>query len=221
MKNHITNIGNLVAPKASDDVPERRRSPGPALPPRCPTARRRPGQWLPVALVSLILLGALQPAASFILGPAFTYHGRLQSEAAPANGHYDLTFLLYTNGTGGSAVAGPLTNAYVAVNDGVFTARLNFGDGVFDGTAYWLEIGVRTNGDGAFTTLSPRHELLATPYAVYAESANATGLTGKIPADALKGTYGSAVNFTNPGNTFIGDGSGLTSVDALTVGGLV
>jgi hypothetical protein len=97
---------------------------------------------------------------------------------------------------------------------------LDFGPGVFDGTAYWLEIGVRTNGDGAFTILSPRHELLATPYAVYAENARAEGLDGIIPEAALKGIYGHSVNFTNPGNAFFGDGSGLTSVDARTVGGL-
>jgi hypothetical protein len=167
-----------------------------------------------------MLLGALQPAAGFILGPAFTYHGRLQSKAVPVDGSYDLTFSLYTNGSGGNAVAGPLTNTATAVNDGLFTARLDFGAGVFDGTAYWLEIGVRTNGDGDFTTLSPRHELTATPYAVYAENARAGGLTGTIPAGVLRGTYGSTVNFTNPANTFGGDGSGLTNVSAATLGGL-
>jgi hypothetical protein len=175
---------------------------------------------LPIALAALWFLDARQPATGFVLGPAFTYHGRLQSGADPANGSYDLTFALYTNSSGGTAVAGPLTNTATAVNNGVFTARLNFGDDVFDGTAYWLEIGVRTNGDGAFTILSPRHELLATPYAVYAENARAGGLDGTIPGAALKGTYGSIVNFTNPGNAFVGDGSGLTNVSAIALGGL-
>src|SRR5581483_8749582 len=171
-------------------------------------------------LAALVLSGFVQTANAFILGPAFTYHGRLQSDAVPVSGTYDLTFSLYTNGTGGTAVEGPITNSATAINNGVFTARLDFGSGVFDGTAYWLEIGVRTNGDGAFTILSPRHELLATPYAVYAESARAGGLDGVIPEEALKGTYGHAVNLTNPGNAFVGDGSALTGVDAKTVGGL-
>jgi hypothetical protein len=178
----------------------------------------RPSGW-PIALLALMLIGAL-PAFPFELGPAFTYHGRLQNNAVSANGSYDLTFSLYTNNTGGTAVAGPLTNTATAVNDGIFTARLNFGPGVFDGTAYWLEIGVRTNGDGDFTILSPRHELLATPYAVYAENARASGLDGTIPEAALRGTYGSSVNFTNPGNVFVGNGSGLTNVSAVSLGGL-
>jgi hypothetical protein len=103
----------------------------------------------------------------------------------PVNGSYDLTFALYTNNTSGSAVAGPLTNTAVAVDNGVFSVRLDFGPGVFDGTAYWLEIGVSSNGVGDFTILSPRHELTATPYAVYAESARAGGLDGIIPEAAL------------------------------------
>lgn len=172
------------------------------------------------AMAALMLLAGLQRAPGFILGPAFVYHGRLASNAVPVNGSYDLTFTLYSNFTGGSSMAGPLTNPATAVHDGVFTARLDFGPGVFDGTAYWLEIGVRSNGVGDFTILSPRHELTATPYAVYAESGNARGLEGTLPGASLRGTYGSAVNFTNPGNAFVGDGSRLAGVDALTVGGL-
>jgi len=183
-------------------------------------AQKLAAKGLLIALAALMLAGVLQTANALVLGPAFTYHGRLQSDAVPVSGTYDLTFSLYTNGTGGTAVEGPLTNSAVAVNNGVFTVRLDFGVGVFDGTAYWLEIGVRTNGDGAFTILSPRQELLATPYAVYAENARAEGLDGIIPEAALKGTYGHAMNFTNPGNAFVGDGSELTGVDALTVGGL-
>lgn len=173
-----------------------------------------------LVLAGLMLPGAVRLAKGNTLGPAFTYHGRLQTNAVPVNGRYDLTFALYTNLNTGSVVAGPLTNTYVAVNDGVFTVRLDFGPGVFDGTAYWLEIGVRTNGDGDFTILSPRHELTATPYAVYAENSRAGGLDGNIPEAALKGTYGHALSLTNPGNAFVGDGSALTGVNATTVGGM-
>ena len=189
---------------------------------RHPLAKRMPEMKWSLVLIALLLLGGVRQVGGFILGPAFIYHGRLQIEGAPVSGSYDLTFALYTNGTGGTAVAGPLTNSATSVNNGVFTARLDFGAGVFDGTAYWLEIGVRTNagGTGDFTILSPRHELTATPYAVYAENARAGGLTGTIPAAVLKGTYGGSVNFTNPANTFVGDGSALAGVNALTLGGL-
>lgn len=190
MKNQITNIGNLVVP-----------------PPYRPPAKGLWGQWLSVALVALTLLGARHQATGFILGPAFTYHGRLQHSAAPVNGSYDLTFSLYTNVSGGSAVEGPLTNTATAVNDGLFTARLDFGQGVFDGTAYWLEIGVRTNGDGAFTILSPRHELTATPYAVYAENTRAGGVNNRISTGAQYAFIGGGISNSASGpGSFIGGG---------------
>ncbi len=89
----------------------------------------------------LLWLGALYPAVG--QGTAFTYSGRLQSDGAPANGSYDLTFSLYSTSSGGSAVAGPLTNSATSVDNGLFNVLLDFGSGVFDGTAYWLQIGVR------------------------------------------------------------------------------
>ena len=86
-------------------------------------------------------------------GTAFTYQGRLNAAGAPANGSYDLAFTLFNVGSGGSAVAGPLTNSAAAVSNGLFTVTLDFGSGVFDGTARWLEIAVRTNGASGFVTL--------------------------------------------------------------------
>ena len=57
---------------------------------------------------------------------------------------------------------------------------------MFDGTAYWLQIGVRTNGGAAsFTPLSPRQELTPTPYAIFAEGANAAGLSGTVPPGSV------------------------------------
>jgi hypothetical protein len=166
----------------------------------------------------LILFGPLRQAAG--QGTAFTYQGQLQSEGAPANGSFDLTFSLFDVSMNGTAVAGPITNSAVAVNNGLFTLPLDFGAGVFNGTTYWLQIGVRTNGGGSFSILSPRQELTPTPYAIYAEGASASGLSGTIPAANLSGTYSSAVTFTNSANRFTGDGSGLTGVKAATLGGL-
>ena len=47
---------------------------------------------------------------------------------------------------------------------------------MFDGNARWLEVGVRTNGSGAFTTLSPRQSLTPAPYASYTPSAGSAAL---------------------------------------------
>jgi trimeric autotransporter adhesin len=185
---------------------------------RDPQRKRLAVQGLSKALGAFILLSHLSQAAG--QGTAFTYQGQLQDSGAPANGTYDLTFSLFTVPTGGTLAAGYLTNAATGVSNGLFTVVLDFGPGVFNGTAYWLQIGVRTNGTGAFASLSPRQELTPTPYAIFAEGANAAGLSGAIPTASLSGTYGGSVSFTNPGNVFAGKGSGLTNVNAAALGGL-
>jgi hypothetical protein len=103
----------------------------------------------------------------------------LSDNGAPANGVYDLRFTLHESVAGGAMVAGPLTNRLAPVTGGLFVAALDFGDGPYTGADRWLEIGVRTNGAGAFTTLSPRQFLGATPYAIRARPA------GSVPAGAI------------------------------------
>ncbi|HTY87650.1 MAG TPA: hypothetical protein VMB80_09320 [Candidatus Acidoferrum sp.] len=126
-------------------------------------------------------------------GTAFLYQGRLNDGTSPANGSYDLTFTLYeTNTEVPMVIAGPVTNAATAVVNGLFTATIDFGTGIFDGSSYWLEIGVRTNGGTDFTTLVPRQPISPTPYAVFAGTAGnllstvqASQLTGTIPLELL------------------------------------
>ena len=118
-----------------------------------------------------------QPSSSpSPLGTAFNYQGRLADGGNPANGSYDLKFTLYDADTGPGMVAGPLTNAAVAVSNGLFTVMLDFGN-AFDGNARWLELGVRTNGSPSdFTLLAPRQEVNPTPYARYAPKAGEAAL---------------------------------------------
>jgi hypothetical protein len=98
-------------------------------------------------------------------------------------------------------VAGPLTNSATAVNNGLFTAELDFGSGVFNGMSYWLEIGVRSNNSGAFILLNPRQELTPAPYGIYAETAG--GIVGLVSQsntnDAPNLIGGSSVNFVSNG----------------------
>jgi hypothetical protein len=126
---------------------------------------------IPIAAFALALTFSLQPSAlvsASPLGTAFNYQGKLAEGANPANGSYDLKFTLYDAETGPSIVAGPLTNAAVAVSNGLFNVMVDFGN-AFDGSARWLELGVRSNGSPAdFTLLSPRQPINATPYASYA-----------------------------------------------------
>src|SRR5262245_58143785 len=160
-----------------------------------------------ITLWAILFFGAI--SAALAQGTSFTYQGRLNDGASPANGVYDLTFTLFGVSSGGSAVAGPRTNAATGVTNGLFTVTLDFGAGIFTGADRWLDISVRTNGTGAFTPLSPRQQLTATPYAI-----TAGNLTGIVPASGLSGTYSGALTFNNPANAFNGSGAGLTDLNA-------
>ncbi len=161
-------------------------------------------------------------------GTAFTYQGHLSDTGQTANGSYDLTFALFGSDSGGMAVADTLTNSPTTVSNGLFTVVLDFGANVFNGQPRWLEIAVRTNGSTeSYTTLSPRQELTATPYAITASSLSGTlpasQLSGSLPFNALTGVYSNAVTFNNPTNSFVGafsgDGSGLTDLPAAQLTG--
>jgi len=153
-------------------------------------------------------------------GTAFTYQGRLNDGASPASGTYNLTFSLFNTNTSGVAIDGPVTNNAVNVTNGLFTVLVNFGSGAFTGQSNWLEIAVETNLSSSFITLTPRQPLTPTPYAIYAENANAAGISGTVPNGSLSGTYGNVVTMNNAGNSFTGSGAGLTGVNAVALNGL-
>ncbi len=173
-----------------------------------------------LTLAALLALAAVARAQS----TAFTYQGRLDNGGAPSNGGYDLRVAVFDDATGGNQ-RGLLTNSAVAVSNGLFTTTLDFGFGVFNGGPRWLEIGVRSNGTAAaFNTLVPRQAVLPAPYAFWSANASqAVTVTGTVPSSGLNGLYSNPVNFSNPGNTFIGgfagDGTGLNNVNAAQLGG--
>jgi hypothetical protein len=174
----------------------------------------KPKRLLLVAAVFYSLLTSV--GLVFAQGTAFTYQGRLTDNGIPANGNYDLRFFIYDALTGGSVVAGPITNAPVAVSNGLFTVALDFGSGVFTGPSRWLQIGARSNGLAvAYTSLSPRQELTPAPYSITAENLDGTlpasQLTGTLPGSLLGGTYPNPVTFSNPGDSFTGNGAGITN----------
>src|SRR3974390_2401909 len=131
-----------------------------------------------VAVIGILFFTA---NSSLGQGTAFTYQGRLDDGTNFANGNYDFRLLLYDSSTAGTLLAGPVTNIDVTVSNGLFTMQVDFGPGVFTGGSNWLHLGVRTNSGGAFTALSPRQQLTPTPYAIFAEGAYASGLSGTIP----------------------------------------
>ncbi|MCX6896745.1 MAG: hypothetical protein NTZ16_14900 [Verrucomicrobia bacterium] len=130
------------------------------------------------------LVCALLAQSIHAQGTAFTYQGRLADNGTVANGIYDLRFSILDAAMSGSLVAGPLTNRPVAVTNGIFTVTLDFGAGVFDGNARWLQIGVRTNGAAAaYTLLNPTQPLTPAPQALFAGTAGS--LAGVLAATNL------------------------------------
>ena len=123
-----------------------------------------------------LMVWAAAPGQAGAVGDAFTYQGRLIDANSAADGLYDLQFKLYDDADVvlGNQVGNDVNKPDVDVIDGYFTVALDFGSGVFDGDARWLEIGVRPGGmsdPNAYTTLSPRQEVTPTPYALYAKTA--------------------------------------------------
>lgn len=117
------------------------------------------------------------------VGTGFTYQGRLLDNGSPANGSYDFQFKLFDAPTGGAQLMTDVVKEDVVVTDGRFSAVLDFGSDIFDGDAFYLEIGVRPGASNdAFTTLAPRQALTPVPYALYATGA--WSLTGNAGTDS-------------------------------------
>ena len=97
------------------------------------------------------------------IGTAFTYQGYLEDTAGPITGAVDFTFTLWDDPTAsgaGNQIGGAAALTGVLVDEGLFTAELDFGSGAFGGGARYLEITV--NG----TVLSPRQSMTPSPVAL-------------------------------------------------------
>ena len=130
-----------------------------------------------------LLAGIHQSAAQGTT--AFTYQGQLHDGGTNANGTYTMIFKLYDASTIGNQIGSTITTSPTLAN-GLFSVNLDFGN-VFNGNALWLDITV-TNG-GTIQTLSPRVQMLPTPYALYSSStASAT-----TAANLASGTWSASV----------------------------
>jgi hypothetical protein len=173
-------------------------------------------------LVTLALFAGVHQLSA--QGTAFTYQGRLNNGNAVASGNYDFTVALYNDPLAGSQVGVAETNSAVAVTNGLFTTTIDFGATPLNGQPLWLQILVRTNGNGAFTTLAPRQPLTSAPYAV--QSLNA-GSASSVAAANLNGTILNSSLPSSPSfsgtvtaSSFSGNGANVTNVNAASLGGL-
>src|SRR5438552_351563 len=164
-------------------------------------------------IVSLACCWAHPAAAQSTI---FTYQGRLAVNGSPANGFYDFQFTVYKVETNGLIIAGPQTNAAVAVSGGLFTTSLDFGNQPFLGVNRFMDIAVRTNGSATgFSSLAPRIRIASAPYAIAA----ANVIDGAVPSAALSpgpGADGQVLKMQNGVLTWANFGTGgtVTSVAA-------
>lgn len=146
----------------------------------------------------LLLVLLLVPVFGLAMTTAFTYQGYLRQDGAAVSGVVDLQCTLYDAVEQGMPVSDPLTLRGVNVEQGVFTVQLDFGIESFIGGDCWLEIAV-ASGDENFTTLSPRHPLTPTPYALYAHTVPWANI---IDRPETFGLYQAGQGLTLTGNVF-------------------
>jgi hypothetical protein len=141
-----------------------------------------------------------------ITGSTFTYQGYLEENGAPANDSYNFRFYLWsdqvkTNLLGIFPAADTLP---VPVNDGIFTAELDFGGDTFNGQELWLEIEVND------VALSPIQRLNATPYALSLRPGAIISGTLPGPMLTLSNSGGDGIFVYDAGgaaNHYVGAGS--------------
>lgn len=117
-----------------------------------------------IGLAAIAAIGFTAASAQTPQSSAFTYQGRLDNNGAPVNGVYDFNFDIFALSAGGIALnTVPADN--VNVVDGLFTVSLDFG-ATFNGNSRWLQVRVRPDGNGSYTTLAPRQLISSSPYAL-------------------------------------------------------
>lgn len=120
--------------------------------------------FLCAALLAFVCLGASTAQAQT---SAFTYQGNLTDGVTPANGTYQMQFALFDAVSGGTQQGSTITNNSVSIVNGVFTVQLDFTSAPYvAGANRWLELSVKKPAEGSFTTLSPREQLVASPYSI-------------------------------------------------------
>lgn len=222
-------------------------------------------RYITLLLTAMLSVFAAVPAkAQAPFTTAFTYQGELTSDGTLAIGTYDFRFRLFDARENGNQIGSTICLDNVTISAGRFTARLDFGSGIFDGQTRYLEIEVRADAgqdctdESNFTPLR-RQELTPAPHATFAQTAstantattanfaplaglasnaatlngqvpsfyqNAANLTGTLPDTRLSSnvarlnsnqTFTGLLNFTNPGNTFTGNGAGLTNLSGSSI----
>jgi hypothetical protein len=150
-----------------------------------------------------------------LVGSSFTYQGQLKNSGAPVNDHCDFIWDLFADPDVGTSLATD-TDTDVLLTNGLFTVVINVPASVIDGHARYVEIQVRCpTGIGVYTTLSPRQELQAAPYALGLRLPfSHTIISSAAPLFAVTNTGGTSTSPSLLGSSVGGDG-----VQGLSTGG--
>lgn len=127
--------------------------------------------FLILAAGVLALLGVTPVSAQSI-----TYQGRFTDNGAVPVGDFEIRFEVFAAASGGNPIGASLIRLIQLGQDdaGVFSFNdLDFGTGVFNGQARWIEVSVRRLGE-PFVALTPRQPVNPTPYAIHAQTSGTT-----------------------------------------------
>ncbi len=172
-----------------------------------------------VVSAGVLLFSAVLDAGVVPEGTAFTYQGQLRESGAATEGVYDVRFRLYDEVTGGTQRGSQIVVPNIAITDGLFTVELDFGP-EFVGAARWLEVDVRPDGTGPYTTLSPRQPLHPAPssqFSLMTEAVDWSGVLNK-PAGFADGVDDGAFSLNLSNEAFFSGGNvgiGTTDPDDL------
>ncbi len=142
-----------------------------------------------------------------LVSSSFTYQGLLKNGGAAVNARCDFTWNIFADASGGTSLATD-TDTNIQLTNGLFTVAINVPVSLMDGNARYVEIQVRCpTGTGAYTTLSPRQELQAAPYALglrlpFSHTIN----SNTAPLFAITNTGGTDISPSVLGSSFGGDG---------------
>ncbi|MHA7814410.1 MAG: tail fiber domain-containing protein [Phycisphaerales bacterium] len=142
------------------------------------------------AIVAAGAACALVSPAAAQSATTFTYQGRLTDAGSPADGMYEFQVRLLD---GSNAQIGATQLLMADVVEGGFMLNLDFGANAFDGSARFLEIGVRSvMSGGAYTVLTPNTRVASAPVAQFALEGNEgpQGPQGPIGPEGPQGAQG-------------------------------
>jgi hypothetical protein len=154
--------------------------------------------------ILLVVLLCVFSGAAFAQGNAFSFQGRLNDGANPANGRYDLQFKLFDAALGGTQIGPTVERPSTTLINGVFSVTLDFGAQAFlNPNSIFIEIAVKPFGSqNVLTILGPRQQLTVVPFASRAQ--NATNADDSQNSARLGGVAaGEYITRTGGGTDFI------------------